>query len=86
MTLAHNAVGLRTSNADNIVNVDNMKVSFSTAGVQSSAGSTIRISNSTITQNVTGLFPNGGSIVSMADNSLTGNTTDGTFTNTVPKL
>ena len=86
VTLAHNAVGLRTSNADNIVNVDNMKVSFSTAGVQSSAGSTIRVANSTITQNVTGLFPNGGSIVSMADNSLTGNTTDGMFTNTVPKL
>jgi len=84
--LGHNTTGLRTQNADNIVNVDNMKVSFSTAGVQSSAGSTIRIANSTITQNVTGLFPNGGSIVSMADNSLTGITTDGTFTNTVPKL
>jgi hypothetical protein len=63
-----------------------MKVSFSTTGVQSSAGSTIRIANSTITQNVTGLSASGGSIVSMADNSLTGNTTDGAFTNTVPKL
>jgi hypothetical protein len=86
MMLAHNAVGLRTSNTDNIVNVDNMKVSFSTAGVQSSAGSTIRIANSTITQNATGLFPNGGAIVSMSGNSLTGNTTDGNFTNTQPKL
>jgi hypothetical protein len=84
--LAHNTTGLRTMNADNIVNVDNMKVSFSTTGVLGSAGSTIRIANSTITQNVTGLNASGGSIVSMADNSLTGNTTDGTFTNTVPKL
>ena len=86
VTLAHNAIGLRTSNTDNIVNVDTMKVSFSTTGVQSSAGSTIRIANSTITQNVTGLSASGGSIVSMADNSLTGNTTDGAFTNTVPTL
>ena len=84
--LAHNTTGLRTVNADNIVNVDNMKVSFSATGVLGSAGSTIRIANSTITQNVTGLNASGGSIVSMADNSLTGNTTDGTFTNTVPKL
>jgi hypothetical protein len=84
--LAHNTTGLRTQNADNIVNVDNMKVSFSTTGVLGSAGSTIRIANSTITQNVTGLNASGGSIVSMADNSLTGNTTDGMFTNTVPKL
>ena len=86
VTLAHNTTGLRTMNADNIINVDNMMLSFSTTGAQSSAGNTIRIANSTITQNATGLFPNGGSIVSMADNSLTGNTTDGAFTNTVPKL
>jgi hypothetical protein len=86
MMLAHNTTGLRTVNGDNFVNVDNMKVSFSTTGVLGSASSTIRIANSTITQNVTGLNAGGGAIVSMADNSLTGNTTDGTFTNTVPKL
>ena len=84
--LGHNTTGLRTLNADNIVNVDNMKLSFSTTGVLGSAGSTIRIANSTITQNATGLFPNGGAIVSMSGNSLTGNTTDGNFTNTQPKL
>jgi hypothetical protein len=86
LTLAHNTTGLRTMNADNIINVDNMMLSFSTTGAQSSAGNTIRIANSTITQNATGLFPNGGSIVSMSGNSLTGNTTDGNFTNTQPKL
>jgi hypothetical protein len=86
MTLAHNATGVRTSNTDNIINVDNMMVSFSASGAQANAGNTIRIGNSTITQNVTGLFPNGGSIVSMSGNSLTGNTTDGSFTNTQPKL
>ena len=86
VTLAHNTTGLRTMNADNIINVDNMMVSFSTTGAQSSAGNTIRIANSTITQNATGLFPNGGAIVSMSGNSLTGNTTDGNFTNTQPKL
>ena len=86
VTIGHNAIGLQTSNIDNIINVDNMKVSFSPTGVLASAGSTIRVSNSLITQNLTGLSPNGGSIVSMADNSLTGNTTDGAFTNTVPKL
>ena len=86
MTLSHNVTGIKTQNADNIINVDNMMVSFSTTGAQSSAGNTIRIANSTITQNATGLFPNGGSIVSMSGNSLTGNTTDGNFTNTQPKL
>ena len=86
VTLGHNATGLQTSNNDNIINVDNMKVSFSGTGVLASAGSTIRVSNSLITQNATGLSPSGGSIVSMAGNSLTGNTTNGAFTNTVPKL
>ena len=86
VTLAHNTTGLRTMNSDNIINVDNMMVSFSTTGAQSSAGNTIRIANSTITQNATGLFPNGGAIVSMSGNSLSGNTTDGNFTNTQPKL
>jgi len=86
VTLAHNTTGLRTMNSDNIINVDNMMLSFSATGAQSSAGNTIRVANSTITQNATGLFPNGGSIVSMSGNSLTGNTTDGNFTNTQPKL
>ena len=86
MTLAHNVTGIRTQNTDNIINVDNMMVSFSATAAQGNAGGTIRIANSTITQNATGLFPNGGSIVSMSGNSLTGNTTDGSFTNTQPKL
>jgi hypothetical protein len=84
--LAHNTTGIQTSGVDNIVNADEMMISFATTGVLASAGSTVRISNSVITQNSTGLNANGGSIVSMAGNSVTGNTADGAFTATVPKI
>lgn len=84
--LGHNTTGIQTSGVDNIVNADNIMVSFATTGVQSSAGSTVRLSNSVITQNLTGLNPNGGSIISMSGNSVTGNTADGAFTGTVGKL
>ena len=84
--LAHNTTGIQTSGVDNIVNADEMMISFATTGVLGSAGSTVRISNSVITQNATGLNANGGSIVSMSGNSVTGNTADGAFTATVPKL
>ena len=40
VTLSHNVTGIKTQNADNIINVDNMMVSFSTTGAQSSAGNT----------------------------------------------
>jgi hypothetical protein len=86
MVLGHNTTGIQTSGVDNIVNADNMMISFATTGVLGSAGSTVRISNSVITQNATGLNANGGSIVSLTGNSVTGNTADGAFTATVPKL
>jgi hypothetical protein len=84
--LGHNTTGIQTSGVDNIVNADNVMISFASTGVLASAGSTVRLSNSVITQNSTGLNANGGSIVSMAGNSVTGNTADGAFTATVPKL
>lgn len=86
VTIAHNSTGMSTSGTDNIINADNVMVSFAGTGVQSSSGSTVRLSNSVITQNATGLNPNSGAIVSMAGNSVTGNTTDGAFTSTVGKL
>jgi hypothetical protein len=84
--VAHNTTGIQTSGVDNIVNADNVMISFASTGVLGSAGSTVRISNSVITQNATGLNANGGAIVSMSGNSVTGNTADGAFTATVPKL
>ena len=86
VVLSHNATGIQTSGTDNIVNADNVMVSFATTGVLTNAGSTVRLSNSVITQNSTGLSASGGSIVSMSGNSVTGNTADGAFTSTVPKL
>jgi hypothetical protein len=84
--LAHNTTGIQTSGTDNIVNADNIMISFAGTGVLTGAGSTVRLSNSVVTQNQTGLSSGGGSIVSMAGNSVTGNTADGAFTATVPKL
>ena len=85
LTLSHNTIGVQTSGVDNILNIDNMMVSFSGSGVLGSAGSTVRISNSVITQNLNGLNVSGGSIVSMSGNSVTGNTTNGAFASTVAK-
>ena len=68
LTLSHNTIGVQTSGVDNILNIDNMMVSFSGSGVLGSAGSTVRISNSVITQNLNGLNVSGGSIVSMSGN------------------
>jgi hypothetical protein len=84
--LSHNTTGIQTSGTDNIVNADNVMISFASTGVLTGAGSTVRLSNSVVTQNQTGLSSGGGSIVSMAGNSVTGNTADGAFTATVPKL
>jgi hypothetical protein len=86
VVLSHNTTGIQTTGTDNIINADNVMISFATTGVLGIAGSTVRVSNSVITQNATGLNANGGSIVSMAGNSLTGNTVNGAFTSTVPKL
>jgi hypothetical protein len=86
VVLSHNTTGIQTSGTDNIVNADNVMISFGSTGVLTGAGSTVRLSNSVVTQNQTGLSSGGGSIVSMAGNSVTGNTADGAFTATVPKL
>ena len=83
--LVHNSTGIKITGSDNIINVDNSKISYAKTGVMNLDGSIVRISNSVITQNETGLAA-GGSIVSMSGNSLTGNTMDGAFTVTVPKL
>jgi hypothetical protein len=74
------------SGSNNIVNADNLVISFAQMAVQSASGSTYRISNSVITQNATGLNPNGGAIISLSGNSVTGNAPDGSFTSTVGKL
>jgi hypothetical protein len=76
----HNPTGLRQSGADNIMNLEDVFVSYATTGVQSSAGNTIRVSNSMVTQNATGIDTNGGTITSLSGNSVEGNTVDGAFT------
>jgi hypothetical protein len=85
VTMNNNTNGIQTSGTDNIINADNIMVSFAATGVQSSAGSAVRLSNSMVVQNLTGLNPNGGAIVSFAGNTVAGNTTDGAFSATVNK-
>ena len=85
VNLPHNTTGIQTSGVNNIINAENVMISFATTGIIGSAGSTVRVSNSVITQNTTGVG-NGGSLVSMSGNSLTGNTVNGAFNSTVPKL
>jgi len=85
VTMAHNTTGIASSGLNNIVNAENVMVSFATTGLQSNATGTIRVANSVITQNVTGLNPNGGTIISMSNNSVTGNTADGAFSSTTPQ-
>jgi hypothetical protein len=78
--------GLRQTGTDNVMNLDDLFVSFSTTGIQSVAGSTIRVSDTIVTQNATGLNTNGGTITSLSGNSVNGNTADGAFTGAaVPK-
>jgi len=86
VTMAHNTSGITTSGLTNIVNADNIMVSFATAAaLQANPTGTIRVANSVITQNATGLNANSGSIISMSNNSVTGNTADGAFTSTTPQ-
>jgi hypothetical protein len=83
----HNAtVGIKTLGVDNIINVDNVFVSFAADGVLANAGATIRLSNCVITQNSNGINANGGEIISMDHNSVFGNTVNGIFSSTQPKL
>jgi hypothetical protein len=85
VTIAHSTTGIATSGLNNIVNAENIMVSFATTALQANATGTIRVANSVITQNATGLDANGGGMISMSENSVTGNTADGTFTSTSPQ-
>jgi hypothetical protein len=77
--VAHCTNGLDQAGSDNIMNVDDLFVSYATNGVRSIAGSNIRLSNSVVTQNSNGLVPSGGVIHSLSGNSVFGNTVDGAF-------
>ena len=85
VTIAHSTTGIATSGLNNIVNAQNIMVSFATTALQANATGTIRVANSVITQNSTGLNANGGAMISMSENSVTGNTADGVFTSTSPQ-
>jgi hypothetical protein len=85
VTMAHNTFGVTISGINNIVNIDNLMVSFATTGLRAAISQTMRVANSVITQNASGINSNGGSMVSMSNNSVTGNTTDGAFSFTVPQ-
>jgi hypothetical protein len=84
--ITHNTTGVRTAGVDNIINIDDLFVSFATDGVIANVGGTIRLSNTVVTQNVNGINANGGEIVSMDHNSIFGNTNNGVFSSTQPKL
>jgi hypothetical protein len=81
----HNGNGIRTSGAGCQFNIDDVLVSYSSVGIQASAGSNIRVSDSIIAQNATGISPNGGTIDSFQGNSLMGNPAPGSFSSTTNK-
>jgi hypothetical protein len=79
--LNHNtSSGIRTSGTDNIVNVDDSSMSYSTTGAIASSGSTISVSDCFIAQNGTGVNANGGTLNSFQGNSLVNNGVPGSFT------
>jgi len=79
----HNTTGIRANGGDNIMNIDDVFVSYATTALQSFNGSTLRVGDSVITQNATGINLNGGTILTLNGNTVTGNTVDGAF-NGVP--
>jgi hypothetical protein len=82
----HNVItGIKTSGSNSLLNIDDVFVSYSSIGLQASAGSSLRVSDSAIAQNLTGLSLNGGTIASFQGNSLIGNPTPGAFSTTTPK-
>lgn len=83
---SHATTGIQTTGVDNIVNADDIMVTFAATGLIANAGSTIRLSNSFITQNLTGINANGGAMISASGNAISGNTSNGAFTSTDPKL
>ena len=82
--------GIKTSGNDNIVNADDLFVSYCGTGLKSNNGGTpshIRVSDSIIAQNGTGVSTAlGGTVDSFQGNSLTGlNGVDGSFSSTQAK-
>jgi hypothetical protein len=85
--ITHNTfAAIQTSGSNSQLNLDRVYVSYSTVGLQASAGSSVRVSDSVIAQNSTGINANGGTIDSFQGNSFMGNTTNGAFTTTTNKL
>jgi len=80
-----NANGIRATNANSVLILDDVFVGNCGTGLQSTGSSAIRVSDSVIAQNTTGLSPNGGVLESFQGNSLMGNTTPGAFTATTNK-
>jgi hypothetical protein len=74
--ITHNTNGIAISGTDNILNLDDLFVSYCSTGVSNGAGNTVRISDSVVTQNSTG-FSNFGTLISLQGNSVFGNTVDG---------
>ena len=85
VTMAHNTFGVTMGSVGNIVNIENLMVSFASTGLRAGIGQTMRVANSVVTQNATGINANTGTMISMSNNSVTGNTTDGAFSFTVPQ-
>ena len=85
VTMAHNTFGVTMGSVGNIVNIENLMVSFASTGLRAGIGQTMRVANSVVTQNATGINANTGTMISMSNNSVTGNTTDGAFSSTVPQ-
>ena len=82
----HNtSVGIKTSGSNSLLNIDDVFVSYSGIGLQSSAGSALRVSDSAIAQNGTGLSAPAGTIDSFQGNSLMGNGAPGAFSTTTQK-
>ena len=77
--------GVRTTGANNAVNLDDVFISNCGIALQASGASGIRLSDSIVAQNTTGISTNGGTVDSFQGNSLMGHTTPGSFSSTTNK-
>jgi hypothetical protein len=85
-TVSNNVgVGIRTSLAGSIVDIDDTFVGLNTIGIQACPGSSLQLSDCTIAGHGTGLSVNGGTIDSFQGNSLIANTANGAFSSTTAK-
>ena len=60
VTMAHNTFGVTMGSVGNIVNIENLMVSFASTGLRAGIGQTMRVANSVVTQNATGINANTG--------------------------